>query len=300
MRTNFRLVHIAVTLVLLSCVATVSAQVYGGRAIGVTAAITTTGTANFTSTDTGQLPGGGGVVNSTSPSFTIPGTLSTAVLTSSASGALRSSQATSVVGNVVFTAGGVTVTAVRVTANTNCICCPEATVGACTGSTSILGLVVTDSAGTRNIPITGDADQEVTFDLGTLTINEQNVSVSQGAIEVTGLHIEAQSGGTTYDIRIAQARSNLDCLSTTPSAGPVTVSGRALTSAGRPISRAVITLTDEKGTVRTVTTSSMGYFTFEQVPSGFTYILNASHRQYEFTPQVIGLNDNLAVTLTAN
>src|SRR5687767_15284971 len=94
----------------------IDAQVYGGRAIGITASTTAAGaTTNYISTDTGQLPATGGDVNTNSPSFTISNWLGTGVLTASTSGSLRSSQSFAVVNDFVFVLNGNTVRADRIT-----------------------------------------------------------------------------------------------------------------------------------------------------------------------------------------
>lgn len=287
--------------ILLAAAHAVEAQVYGGRAIGIQASITSGSTTNYVSTDTGQLPSSGGDVNASSPSFLINGTLSTGVMTASASGALKSSQANAVVNDFVFRAGGVTVQANRITTNAGCICCPEADLGGCAASTRISGLVITDATGAQTIvSVTGEANQVVNLagGLGTITINEQTGGT--GGISVNGLHIRAASGGTTYDVTAANAQATLQCLTTAPSAGPAMLTGKVVTKTGQGISRVSVSLTDENGSVRTTVTNSLGNFVFSDVPSGKTYILSAVHRTYSFTAQAISVDADMSVNLTAN
>lgn len=304
MRKNNRLIFSAAIYLSFMMVAAgaVQAQVYGGRATAITASITSGGTTtNYVSADTGQLPAQGGDMNATSPSFNISGVLATGVLTASTSGALKSSQSFTVVNDFVWAAGGVSVQANRVTVRTGCICCPDADLGNCSATTQINSLTITDSTGAQTVvSVTGEANQVVNLPggIGTLTINEQ--SGGTGGITVNGLHIRATSGGTTHDVVVAYAQSTLDCLSTAPTAGPATVSGKVLTSTGQPVSRASVSLTDENGSVRSAVTNSGGYFTFTEVPSGQTYILSATHRMYTFTAQAIGVTEDVTVNITAN
>ncbi len=304
MKNKLRLIATAAIQSLLFVVAAqaVQAQVYGGRAIALRASTTISGsTTNYSSTDTGQLPALGGDANANTPSFNINGVLSTGVLTASTSGALRSSQSFAVVNNFLFVLNGVTVSADRITVRTGCICCPGADLGGCSGSTTVNALVITDATGARTaVTITGEANQVVNLPggLGTITINEQTTAA--GGIRVNGLHITAVAGGNSYDIVAGTAESSLDCLTTTPTAAPVSVTGRVMSRTGQGVYRALVTITDEQGVARTAVTNMGGYFTFTQVPSGETYILNVTHKSYKFSSQVIGLNEDYSVNIVAN
>jgi hypothetical protein len=57
-----------------------------------------------------------------------------------------------------------------------------------------------------------------------------------------------------------------------PTAANVSVSGRVTAPDGRGISMARVTMTDTAGQPRTVIANSFGYYTFENVPSGATYV----------------------------
>lgn len=304
MKNKLRLIVTAAiqSLLIAAAAQAVQAQAFGGRAIAITATTTISGsTTNYVSTDTGQLPQLGGDANANTPSFNINGVLNTGVLTASTSGALKSSQSFAVVNNFLFGLSGVSVRADRVTVRTGCICCPDADLGACSATTLINTLVITDAAGAQTVVnVTGEANQVVNLPggLGTITINEQTGGL--GGVSVNGLHIRATSGGNTYDVIAGTAQSSLDCLTTVPTAGPVTVSGRVVTRTGQGISRAVVSLTDENGSTRTAVTNTMGYFTFAEVPSGETYILNVTHKMYSFTPQAVGVSEDLSVNITAN
>lgn len=290
------------SLLIVAAAQVVQAQVFGGRAIGITASTTIGGsTNNYISTDTGQLPPQGGDANANSPSFNINGVLAAGVQTASTSGALKSSQSFAVVNNFLFGLNGVSVRADRVTVRTGCICCPDADLGNCSASTLINTLVITDAAGAQTVVnVTGEANQVVNLPagLGTITINEQTGGT--GGVSVNGLHILASSNGNTYDVVVGTAQSTLDCITTAPTAAPVKVSGRVVTQTGKAISRASVSLTDEDGNTRTAITNTMGYFNFSEVPSGHTYILNVTHKSYSFNTQVIGVNEDFTVNITAN
>lgn len=78
-----------------------------------------------------------------------------------------------------------------------------------------------------------------------------------------------------------------------PTAANVSVSGRVVTANGNGIKNARVTLTGQDGTVRTAITGSFGYYRFDDVPSGETYVLNANSRRYAFTPRTISVTDDL-------
>ena len=78
-----------------------------------------------------------------------------------------------------------------------------------------------------------------------------------------------------------------------PSATSVFVGGRAIDASGASISRARVTLTDFNGQTRTAITSSFGYFSFDEVPVGATYIFEIRHKRFQFTPQVVTVIDTI-------
>jgi hypothetical protein len=289
-------------LILVMCAITANAQIYGGRAIGASAAINNgTTTTNYVFADTGELPARGGNITITAPSSSIPGVMSTGVLTASTSGALRSSQSVTVANDVNIVVGGVRITANRVTTNSGCICCPGADLGFCSGGTSTNALIITDQNGVQTeVFVTGAPNQQVVLPngVGTLIINQQ--FESDGAITVNGLRINAAANGTTYDITVASASSALECLTTLPTPADSTVSGRVLTSKGKAISKATVTLTDDKGNVRSAVTNSSGNYSITEVDSGRTYVIHATHRSYNFSPETITVEADVVHDIIAN
>lgn len=74
------------------------------------------------------------------------------------------------------------------------------------------------------------------------------------------------------------------------------VSGRVVDPAMRGIRAASVVLTDSQGVSRTVTTSTFGYFAFENVPGG-TITISVNSRRYRFTSQKLSLADDLTELL---
>jgi uncharacterized repeat protein (TIGR01451 family) len=76
-------------------------------------------------------------------------------------------------------------------------------------------------------------------------------------------------------------------------AAGVEVSGRVLTPDGRGLRNAVVAMTDPNGVLRTATTSSFGYYRFENVEAGPSYVMGVTSRSYRFTPRIIQVTDTL-------
>ena len=92
--------------------------------------------------------------------------------------------------------------------------------------------------------------------------------------------------------RIAIAGSGSDFLTariwltTLVTAADVSVNGRVTDGYGRAIRGAILTLTDEKGVGRSVTSNTFGYYRFTRVRSDATYILQVDARRYTFAEPV--------------
>jgi subtilisin family serine protease len=70
------------------------------------------------------------------------------------------------------------------------------------------------------------------------------------------------------------------------------VSGRVLTTDGKGINKAVVKITDSTGFVRQISTSTNGFYRFDNVATGRSYTLVAEHKKYEFEKRTIILIGN--------
>jgi hypothetical protein len=78
------------------------------------------------------------------------------------------------------------------------------------------------------------------------------------------------------------------------------ITGRVVTASGRGVSKARVSLTNQNGESRTALTNMFGYYRFEDIRAGDSYIIGAEHKQYRFDSQAITINGNLSeVNLTA-
>jgi hypothetical protein len=73
----------------------------------------------------------------------------------------------------------------------------------------------------------------------------------------------------------------------------IEVSGRVLTANGQGLRNATVTLTDADGNVRFATTTSFGYYRFEEIAAGGTYTLRVESKRFHFEPRTIQINNSL-------
>ena len=79
-----------------------------------------------------------------------------------------------------------------------------------------------------------------------------------------------------------------------PTAAGVSINGRVLNGYGRAISRANVTLTDQSGETRTVSTTNLGYYRFDDIPAGQIVTISVQAKGWTYEPRVINLNDNIS------
>ncbi len=77
------------------------------------------------------------------------------------------------------------------------------------------------------------------------------------------------------------------------SAAAASLSGRVVAQDGRPLPRIRVTLIDASGDVSQAISSVFGYYRFDDVQIGQSYLLQASSKSYLFVPKVVTLGDEL-------
>jgi hypothetical protein len=102
----------------------------------------------------------------------------------------------------------------------------------------------------------------------------------------------------THDLR-GPGQLEVDAVSAqtlTVTSAEVPVSGRATKSDGRGISGAIVSMTDAAGVVKLARTSAFGYYQFDNVESGGTYVIAIGQKRYFFadSPRVITVTDSLS------
>lgn len=108
-----------------------------------------------------------------------------------------------------------------------------------------------------------------------------NLDVSQLAFDRTGRFLHAATPAGVFSVRIRE------------DAVTVSLSGRVTTPDGRGLRNATVAITDPQGVQRTATTSSFGFYSFDNVAAGETYVISVSSRLYRFRSQILQINDTL-------
>ena len=72
-----------------------------------------------------------------------------------------------------------------------------------------------------------------------------------------------------------------------------TISGRVFTPNGGALRNAVVSLSSGKGEPIKVLSSTLGYYQFDNVPTGSSYSVSVASKRYRFDPKQIGLSNNL-------
>jgi hypothetical protein len=78
-----------------------------------------------------------------------------------------------------------------------------------------------------------------------------------------------------------------------PTAAHVSISGRVTTADGSGVRNVTVTLTDVDGNSRNALTSTFGYYRFEDVPAGATYVITPQSKLYHFSSRVVTVLDDL-------
>jgi len=141
-----------------------------------------------------------------------------------------------------------------------------------------------------------------------ITLNYQNSDVPVGANEAAFSFIRRNGGGdtsappstfntTTNTFTINGVTSFSSWTLGTllaPTAANVSVAGRVIDPSGAAIPNAIVNIADGSGSSRSVRTNPFGYFSFDGVTAGSTYIVSVRAKGYQFTPRVVSVVDEIA------
>ena len=79
-----------------------------------------------------------------------------------------------------------------------------------------------------------------------------------------------------------------ELMSAPPTAASVTIGGRVMTADGTGIAKTIVTISDSNGNVLTAVTNGFGYYRFENIAVGDTYVISAANKRYNFSePQKV-------------
>ncbi len=129
---------------------------------------------------------------------------------------------------------------------------------------------------------------------GTFTITQSVIANGGGT-----------SGGGTFTVTGTAGQSLAGTLSSgapfyvrggfwqNASSSNVSVSGRVTTSGGRGVRNATVNMTDPQNVTRQVLTGPLGNYRLDNVVPGQTYTITVNSRRFQFTMQMVTVNDYL-------
>ncbi len=99
------------------------------------------------------------------------------------------------------------------------------------------------------------------------------------------------AGANTITVNGLQAFSNWTAGELATTAAAVSVSGRVFDSQGRGVFNAEVTMVNSSGNIKMARTNHFGYYRFNDVGAGESYVFSVRHKLYEFAPQIYTIND---------
>ena len=134
-----------------------------------------------------------------------------------------------------------------------------------------------------------------TFDLSHNVIAGGGGTSSAGNFRVDGTVGQAAAGTVSTGPNFSVTGGFWTADPLVPTAAHVNVSGRVLTSAGIGIRGAMLYLASPDGTTRIATSSSFGYYTFNDVEVGQSYVVTVTSRRFVFVQpvRIVSVQDEL-------
>lgn len=146
------------------------------------------------------------------------------------------------------------------------------------------------------------SDFEYVYALTGGSVNASGANATVGVQAATTGTVFTQhsfnSASLSSGLRIAAARPAGTCSAgfgpCVSTSAPVEITGRVVTSTGRGIRSAVVSLHRSDGVSRSTATNSFGYFRFSDIASGAGYSVTVSAKGYRFSTQFFDLTEDLS------
>lgn len=113
------------------------------------------------------------------------------------------------------------------------------------------------------------------------------------AIPVGQTRVVTVAGFNNLALPTGQFSYQINFTGTLPNAAGVSVGGRVMTSNGRGLRNAIVSLTLPSGEILQTRSSSFGYFNFDDIEAGQNVIVQVTSKDHQFTSQVVFLEDNI-------
>jgi hypothetical protein len=139
-----------------------------------------------------------------------------------------------------------------------------------------------------------------------LTFNYLDADVPSGTAE-SSLKLEQYEGffnqwPATIDINADTVTtttpvsqfSDWTLLPTIGASGPFVVSGRVFDTSGLGVRNARVVFADQSGNTRTTLTNAFGYYYFDNIDSGSTFIASVSYRRFTYAQRVVQVFNSLS------
>jgi Carboxypeptidase regulatory-like domain len=110
---------------------------------------------------------------------------------------------------------------------------------------------------------------------------------SGGVFSVDGTTGQTIAGNALRNSPFAVTSGFWNFTATAPTAANVGIGGQVKTANGNGIRNVIVMLTNPNGTIRSTQTGTFGYFKFENVEVGGTYVISVSAKRYGFTQPTI-------------
>ena len=108
-----------------------------------------------------------------------------------------------------------------------------------------------------------------------------------GVFSVDGTIGQTVAGNAVRNSPFAVTSGFWNFTAMAPTAANVNLGGQVRTVNGNGIRNVVVVITNPNGTIRTTQTGTFGYFKFENVEVGGTYIISVSAKRYTFAQPTI-------------
>jgi Carboxypeptidase regulatory-like domain len=117
-----------------------------------------------------------------------------------------------------------------------------------------------------------------------------------GAFSVDGTTGQSAAGNAVGNTPFAVTSGFWNFTAMAPTAANVGIGGRVITANGNGIRNVVVILTAPNGTSRTIQTGTFGYFKFEEVEVGGTYIISVYSKRYGFSQptRILSVQEEIA------